>query len=90
MKRSAIEADHLLDGLGQMLCVGDRATLAYIDRLFLYTLPTERQPVYEAQQGKIVTITDLDDCGTVAISFEDGGLRQEFWIEARWLHRLPI
>ncbi|MDE0853689.1 MAG: hypothetical protein OSA97_04635 [Nevskia sp.] len=91
MKRSGRHADHLLDALGQMLCVGDRATLAYVDRLFLYRLPVERQAVYEEQLGKTVTITDLDDCGTVAISFDDaGGRRQVFWVEPLWLNRLPI
>ena len=91
MKRSGIHADHLIDALGQMICVGDRATLVYIDRLFLYSLPTDRQDSYEAQLDKIVTISDLDDCGTVAIAFQDeAGVRQEFWIEPRWLHRLPI
>ena len=91
MKRSGIHADHLIDALGQMICVGDRATLAYIDRLFLYSLPTDRQDSYEAQLDKIVTISDLDDCGTVAIAFQDAsGVRQEYWIEPGWLRRLPI
>ena len=91
MKRSGIHADHLIDALGQMLCVGDRATLAHIDRLFLYGLPIEKQDIYEAQLDKVVTISDLDDCGTVAIAFQDeSGLRHEFWIEPGWLRRLPI
>ena len=91
MKRSGIHADHLIDASGQMICVGDRATLAYIDRLFLYGLPTDRQDPYEAQLGKIVTIADLDDCGTVAIAFQDeSGVKQQFWIEPGWLKRLPI
>jgi len=91
VKRSGTHADHLIDALGQMLCVGDRATLAHIDRLFLYGLPVEKQDVYEAQLDKVVTISDLDDCGTVAIAFQDeSGLRQQFWIEPGWLHRLPI
>jgi len=91
MKRSGIHADHLIDAIGQMICVGDRATLIHIDRLFLYGLPTDRQDSYEAQLDKIVIISDLDDCGTVAIAFQDeSGVRQEYWVEPGWLRRLPI
>jgi hypothetical protein len=80
-----------LDGAGQMLSVGDRATLGYVDRLYLYELPVERQDPYEAQLDKIVTITEVDDCGDVAIRFEDSaGIVQVYWIEPRWLRRLPI
>jgi len=80
-----------LDVAGQMLSVGDRATLIYVDRLYLYGLPVERQDPFEAQLDKIVTITEMDDCGDVAIRFEDaGGTVQVYWIEPRWLRRLPI
>ncbi|MDB5975801.1 MAG: hypothetical protein JWR07_2561 [Nevskia sp.] len=91
VKRTGNHTDHLLDALGQMVCVGDRATLAHIDRLYLYGLPVEKQDVFEGWLGKVVTITDLDDCGTIAVAFQDAaGATQEFWIEAGWLHRLPI
>ena len=84
-------AGTLFDGAGQMLSLGDRATLIYIDRLYLYGLPVERQDPYEAQLDKLVTITDVDDTGEVAIRFEDAaGVAQTYWIEPRWLRRLPI
>lgn len=80
-----------LDGAGQMLSTGDRATLAYIDRLYLYGLPVERQDPYEAQLDKTVTVVEMDDCGQVAVRFVDAtGAAQEYWIEPRWLRRLPI
>lgn len=90
MKRGSL-AGTLLDGAGQMLSVGDRATLAYVDRLYLYGLPVERQDAYEAQLDKLVTITDVDDTGAVAIRFQDAaGAAQTYWIEPRWLRRLPL
>jgi len=89
MKR--LRPDHLPDALGQMIRVGDRATLVYIDRLYLYALPTERQDLYEARLDQVVTVSDMDDCGSIAIAFQDeSGTRQEFWIEPRWLRRLPL
>ncbi len=91
MKYPRVQADHLLDAVGQMLQVGDKATLVYVDRLYLYGLPTERQDLYEAQLDRTVTISDRDDCGNVAIAVTDAaGARQQFWIEPRWLRRLPI
>jgi hypothetical protein len=91
MKRPTVPAGPLLDALGQMIQVGDRATLIYIDRLYLYGLPVERQDVYEAHLDKLVTVSDLDDCGTVAIRFEDeSAVTQQFWVESRWLRRQPI
>jgi hypothetical protein len=91
MKRAVPRSDHLLDALGQMLQVGDRATLVYIDRLYLYGLPVEQQAIYETHLDQLVTLRDFDDCGTVAIAFKDAsGTTQEFWIEPRWLKRLPI
>lgn len=84
-------AGTLLDGAGQMLSRGDRATLVYIDRLYLYGLPVERQDVYEAQLDKTVTVSDMDDTGEVAIHFQDAaGAPQTFWIQPRWLRRLPL
>lgn len=81
----------LYDGAGQMLSVGDRCTLAYIDRLYLYGLPVERQDPYEAQLDQPVTLTDVDDTGEVAIRFQDAaGVSQTYWIQPRWLRRLPI
>jgi len=90
MKQPRIQADHLYDAAGQMIRAGDRATLNYIDRLYLYGLPSEKQDVYEAWLGKIVTVSDVDDCGAVAIAFHDESGRQEFWIEPGWLQRMPI
>jgi len=90
VKRPSL-AGTLLDGAGQMLSLGDRATLAYIDRLYLYGLPVERQDVYEAQLDKTVTVSDVDDTGEVAIRFQDAaGAAHTFWIQPRWLRRLPI
>jgi hypothetical protein len=76
------------DALGQGLQPGDRAVLIYVDRLYLYSLTVERQDVYEAQLDKPVRIADFDDCGEVAIAFEDAtGAEQLFWVEPRWLRR---
>jgi hypothetical protein len=91
MKPLRIQADHLIDALGQTLRVGDRATLSHVDRRYLYSLPTEKQDLYETRLDKVVTISDVDDCGAVAIAFQDqSGAEQEFWIEPAWLRRLPI
>ncbi len=91
MRQSGSLGGTPLDGAGQMLSVGDRATLVYVDRLYLYGLPVERQDPYEAQLDKIVTVTEFDDCGQIAIRFEDvAGIAQVYWIEPRWLRRLPI
>jgi hypothetical protein len=91
MKRSRPSGTLLLDGQGQMLAMGDRAVLVYIDRLYLYGLTTERQDPYEAQLDREVLITDMDDTGNVAIQFEDGsGVKLEYWIEPRWLRRQPL
>lgn len=91
MKRVRTPSTPLLDGQGQMLAVGDQATLVYIDRLYLYGLTVERQDAYEAQLDREVQVSDFDDAGAVAIEFDDSsGVRHEFWIEPRWLRRKPI
>lgn len=91
MKHSRPSSTLLLDGQGQMLAVGDRAVLVYIDRLYLYGLTVERQDPYEAQLDREVRITEMDDAGNVAIQFEDpSGAKLEYWIEPRWLRRQPL